>query len=242
LSFKSVIPGRFASLILCSCLLVGSILRRPADAQPDATAAILEGIDASVHARENLLLGYTVTEHYAVFRNHDEQHPAAEMVVKTTYQRDVGKNFSVVSETGPLLLRKMLETILDSERKMTQPANRATAVITPGNYEMTVNEPETVNGRNCMAVAIKPRRVSPYLFNGTIWVDAQDQSIVQLKGISAKSPSLFTGPSEVFRQYTLIDGFSMATHAKAVSNSSLLGQTILKIDYTGYQMQLRAPK
>jgi hypothetical protein len=34
----------------------------------------------------------------------------------------------------------------------------------------------------------------------------------------------------------------MATHAKAVSNSSLLGQTILKIDYTGYQMQLRAPK
>ncbi len=29
----------------------------------------------------------------------------------------MGKNFSVVSETGPLLLRKMLETILDSEEK-----------------------------------------------------------------------------------------------------------------------------
>ncbi len=157
-------------------------------------------------------------------------------------RREVGKNFSIVSETGPLLLRKMLETILDSERKMTQPANRATAVITPGNYEMTVNELETVEGRNCMTVAIKPRRVSPYLFNGTIWVDARDQSIVQLQGVAAKSPSMLTGPSEVFRQYTLIDGFSMATHAKAVSNSSLLGQTIIKIDYTGYQMQLRMAK
>ncbi len=125
---------------------------------------------------------------------------------------------------------------------MTQPANRATAVITPGNYEMTVNEHETVEGRNCMTVAIKPRRVSPYLFNGTIWVDARDQSIVQLQGVAAKSPSMLTGPSEVFRQYTLIDGFSMATHAKAVSNSSLLGQTIIKIDYTGYQMQLRMAK
>jgi hypothetical protein len=242
LSFKSVIHHRLASQFICSCLVIGSSALPAADARQDANATILQGIDASVHTRENNLLGYTVTEHYAVFRNHDEQHPVAEMVVKTTYQRDVGKNFSVVSTTGPLLLRKMLETLLDSERKMTQPANRATAVITPGNYEMTVNEPETVDGRSCVAVAIKPRRVSPYLFNGTIWVDAQNQSIVQLKGISAKSPSMLTGPSEVFRQYTLIDGFSMATHAKAVSNSSLLGQTMIKIDYTGYQMELRPVK
>ena len=240
MSFKSVIPGRLASLILCICLAVDAFTFQPADAQQDPTTAILQGIDASVHSRENDLLGYTVTEHYAVFRNHDEQHPAAEMMVKTTYQRDVGKNFSVLSESGSLLLRKMLETVLDSERKMTQPANRATAVITLGNYEMTVNDPETVDGRNCMAISIKPRRVSPYLFSGTIWVDARDQSIVQLKGVAAKSPSMLTGPSEVFRQYTSIDGFSMATHARAVSSSSLLGQTILKIDYTGYQMQLRA--
>ena len=242
MSFKSVIHRRLASQVLCSCLVIGSCALQAAHAQQDANATILQGIDASVHARESNLLGYTVTEHYAVFRNHDEQHPVAEMVVKTTYQRDVGKNFSVVSATGPLLLRKMFETILDSERKMTQPANRATAVITPGNYEMAVNQPETVDGRNCVAVAIKPRRGSPYLFNGTIWVDAGDQSIVQLKGISAKSPSMLTGPSEVFRQYTLIDGFSMATHARAISNSSLLGQTMIKIDYTGYQMQVRAAK
>jgi|SRR5579859_1588525 len=242
LRFKLVISGRFVLQVLCLSLLPGTGALAPAAAQQDAKAAILQGIDASVHARENNLLGYTVTEHYAVFRNHDEQHPAAEMVVKTSYQRDVGKNFSIVSETGSLLLRKMLTSILDNERKMTQPANRATAVITPGNYEMTVKEPETVDGRNCTAVAIVPRRLSPYLFNGTIWVDAQNQSIVQLKGISAKSPSMFTGPSEIFRQYAVIDGFPMATHAKAVSNSSLLGQTILKIDYIGYQVQLRAAK
>ncbi len=242
MSFKSVIRARSVSRILCSCLLIGSSSLPPADAQPDADTTILQGIDASVHARENYLLGYTVTEHYAVFRNRDEQHPTAEMVVQTTYRRDLGKNFSIVSATGPLLLRKMLETILDRERKMTQPANRATAVITPGNYEMTVKDSETVDGRNCVAVAIKPRRVSPYLFNGTIWVDAQNQSIVQLSGISAKSPSILTGPSEVFRQYTQIDGLPMATHAKAVSNSSLLGQTTIKIDYTGYQMQLQPAK
>ena len=74
-------------------------------------------IDATVHARETNLLGYTVTEHYTVFRNHDEQHPAADMVVKTTYRRDVGKNFSIVSLTGSMLMRKMLEEVLATEKR-----------------------------------------------------------------------------------------------------------------------------
>jgi hypothetical protein len=32
----------------------------------------------------------------------------------------------------------------------------------------------------------------------------------------------------------------MATHAEAVSASALFGQTLVKVDYNGYQMQLLA--
>ncbi len=199
----------------------------------------MQRVDASVHARETNLLGYSVTEHYAVFRNHDEQHPAADMVVKTTYQRDVGKNYTVVSETGSVVLRKVLEAVLDNERKMTRPANRVTAVISPANYEMTVKGTEKIGERNCVVVSIRPRRASEYLINGTVWVDALDGGIVQLQGVTSKSPSMFAGASQVFRQYTTIDGFPMATHAKAVSNSWLVGETTIKIDYTGYELQLR---
>jgi len=209
----------------------------PSYPQQDVDAAVIQGIDASVHERENNLLGYTVTEHYTVFRNHDEKHPAAEMMVKTSYQRDVGKNFSIVSLTGPLVLRKVLEDVLATEKKMTQPANRVTAVIIPANYEMTVKGPTTMDGRNCIALAIKPRRVSPYLFTGTVWVDTQNQAIVRLEGMAAKSPSFLSGPSQVSRHYMMIGGFAMATQAHAVSNSSLFGQTVIDIDYTGYQIQ-----
>jgi hypothetical protein len=205
--------------------------------QDGVNAAVITGIDASVHAREINLLGYTVMEHYTVFRNHDEQHPVADMVVKTTYRHDVGKNFSVVSLSGSLLLRKMLEEVLATEKKMTEPANRTTALITPANYEMTVKGPAVLDGRSCIAVEIKPRRESPYLFGGMIWVEAQGRAIVQLQGVASKSPSVMTGPTQVLRQYTIIDGFAMATHALAVSNSSLLGQTIIKIDYSGYDIQ-----
>jgi len=165
------------------CLLFHS-LAVPSLAQTDpAPAAVIEGIDASVHDRETNLLGYTVTEHYVVFRKHDEKNPAAEMVVKTTYQRDAGKNFSVVSLTGPLLLRKVLEEVLATEKKMTQPSNRTGALIAPANYEMTVNGSAVMDGRKCIAVAIKPRRESPYLFSGTLWVDAENESIVRLEGV-----------------------------------------------------------
>lgn len=221
-----------------ACLLV--LFAFPVSSRPEAnlSASIIQGIAASVKARETHLLGYTVTEHYVVYRNHDERHAAADMVVKTTYQRDAGKSFSVVSLKGSLLMRKMLEEVLATEKKMTQPANRSGVVIDPANYEMLVKGPAMVDSRKCVAVAIKPRKVSPYLFNGTILVDAQNEAIVQLEGVAAKSPSFVSGPSQVFRQYTMIDGFAMATHARAVSNSSLLGQTVVKIDYTGYQLNI----
>ena len=239
MNLRSVIQRSLTRRLICVSVLSalpGVIQTR---AQLVANALILQRIDASVHARENNLLGYTVTEHYAVFRNHDEQHPAAEMMVKTIYQKDVGKNYTILSETGSAILRKVLETVLDHERLMTRPANRVTAIISPANYEMTVKGAEQVDGRNCMAVAIKPRRTSQYLLNGTVWVDAQDGSIVQLQGVTSRSPSIFAGASQVSRQYITIDGFAMATHARAVSNSWLVGETIIKIDYIGYQLQVR---
>lgn len=227
---------------ICASLLIGVLAVVPLSSQPDANAEIIKKIDASVHAREEGLLGYTVNERYTVFRNHDETHPVAGMMVKTTYQKDVGKSFTIISQSGSELMRRVLEVILDNERRLTQPANRGGAVIAPANYEMSVKGSAIIDGRNCVAVALKPRHASEYVMNGTAWVDPQDGSIVRLEGVTARSPSVFSGASQVSRQYTMMDGFPMATHARAVSNSWLVGQTVITIDYTDYVIQLRASK
>lgn len=208
-----------------------------AQVEAGTTDPIAQRIDVSVHRRDDLVSGYTVTEHYALFRGKDEAHQAADMTVRTTYRRETGKTYTILSENGSELMRKVLETILDNEKRMTAPANRATAVITSDNYEMTQVGRGVVNGRECLTVAIKPKRKAPYLFDGTIWVDAQDASIVQLDGTAVKPPSILAGSSHVFRQYSTIDGFPMASHAKAESNSWILGSTTIKIDYTDYQIQ-----
>jgi hypothetical protein len=41
------------------------------------------------------------------------------------------------------------------------------------------------------------------------------------------------------RQYINVNGFAMATHARAVANSFLFGQTVVTIDYSDYHIQLR---
>lgn len=210
-------------------------------AQLPPNDAVVRGIDAAVAAREENVISYTVTEHYSVFRNEDKDHPAAQVIVKTSYQKDHGKSYTIVSQSGSsIILKQLIPRILDSEHEINQPANRAHSLITSANYNMQVQAEDKVTGRNCLVIQIAPRRSSPYLFAGKLWVDVADQSIVQLEGIASKSPSMFAGATQVSRTYDRINGYGMATHATAISSSWLLGRTTVQIDYTGYEITLRS--
>ena len=211
-----------------------------AQQQIDASA-VIRGVDNSVKNRINRLAAYTATEHYAVFRGKDETHPAAEMIVKTTYHRETGKSYEVVSQSGAAIWRKeVLETLLDNEKRMSQPNNVGTALINSSNYEMKLasDAHEQLNGHDCLVLDITPRHPSPYLFKGKLWVDGHDFGIVQLKGTASKSAFFLASAANVLRQYDELSGLPMATHAQAISGSSLLGQTVVKIDYTNYQLDL----
>ncbi len=206
-------------------------------------STVIRGIDTSVKNRIDHLAAYTVTEHYAVFRGKDETHPAAEMVVKTTYRKQSGKSYEIVSQSGASVWRnEVLGTLLDNEKRMSQPGNVETALINSSNYEMTLeaNPREQFNGRDCLVLDITPRHSSQYLFKGKLWVDAHDFAIVQLKGTASKSAFFLASAAQVVRQYDEMSGLPMATHAQAVSGSSLLGQTVVKIDYTNYQLDVAA--
>ena len=98
---------------------------------------------------------------------------------------------------------------------------------------------QLLNGRECLALAIHPKRKATNMIEGTLMVDAKDGSIVQLDGTSSQSPSIFTGAAQVMRHYVNLNGFSMATQARAVSDSFLLGRTTVTIDYRDYMIQLR---
>jgi hypothetical protein len=207
--------------------------------------AVIRGIDAAVKARVDAILTYTDTEHYAVFRGGDEAHPVAEMTVRTTYQRDTGKSYQILSESGSgTLQRLVLHPILDREREINRTGNREGSWITSANYEIKLKPGglQSVEGRPCYVLLITPRQKAPNLIQGTLWVDAKDESIVKLEGVASKSVSVFTGPTQVMRQYIPMNGFAEATHARAVSGSYLFGQTVVTIDYQNYEIKIRATR
>lgn len=219
-------------------LLATHAAARGADPLDQATA--IRRVDAAVLTRVNRIAGYTVTEHYAVYRGKDETHPVAEMTVKTTYRRETGKSYQIVAQTGSSLIRRLgLDPLLEREKEINQPTEVAHSWITSANYDMKLKPgTQSLNGHACLEFAITPKRKAPNLVAGSVWVDAKDFTIARLEGVASKSPSVFAGETHMMRQYAYIDGFSMATHARAESTTFLYGKTVVTIDYTGYQLDL----
>ena len=231
-----------ACALLASHFLLCYASSGMACAQQLDTNQILQKINAAVRARLDGIQGYTDFEQYVVYRNGDETHPAAEMRVKTTYNRDTGKSYQIQSASGSTLIRDLLlNAILHNEKQVNEPGIREGAWITTGNYKMTVKPGGIVpmDGRNCVALTLEPRRRAPYLLYGTLWVDARDGSIVRIEGTGSKSSSIFSGPTTMMRQYVIVNGFAQASHARAEADGSLFGRTVVTIDYSDYQIQPR---
>jgi hypothetical protein len=227
-----------ACVVLCARLGALAGAGPPPVPAPDA-ASVIRQIDAAVEARHQHVLEFTDIEHYAVFRGKDQTHPVAEMTVKDTYRKDVGKTYTVLSQSGSeMVLRLGLKPLLENERIINQPANLPRSWFTSANYEMKPKGAERIDGRDCLAIEVKAKYKASNTIDGEIWVDAHDYSLAQIQGVASKSPSAFAGTTHMMREYAQVNGFSMATHARADSSSMIFGHTVVVIDYTDYHLQL----
>lgn len=227
----------FATVLLLSAMSTSLC----ADQQLDANALVIR-IDAANRTRYDHVLGYTVTEHYTVVRGNDQAHPAAEMTVLTTYQKATGKNYAIRSQSGSaIILRFGLRPLLENEKAINDPATVQNSWFSSTNYDMKLrlDPPQRIGGRDCVALAITPKRKAPNMIEGTLWVDPRDGTIAEVEGIASKRPSSFAGTTHLMRQYINIDGYAMAIHARAESHSILTGRTVVLIDYSDYHFQLR---
>jgi len=232
-----------------ACVAIGVVLSAgtaasTARAQEANGAAVIRMIDAAVQNRYQTVLGFTDTEHYAVFRGSDETHAVAEMTVKTTYRKGVGKDYQILSESGSAIVQRFgLRPLLDNEKTVNLPGNVEQSWFDSANYEMKLKPGgvQRLDGRDCFVLDVAAKRKAPNMIDGTLWVNAKDGSIAKLDGVASKSPSAFAGTTHMMRQYVEIEGFPMATHARAESSSVFFGRTVVVIDYSDYHLQL-APR
>jgi hypothetical protein len=201
--------------------------------------SIIRGVDQAEAHRGNTILGYTVHEHYSLFRNSSTT-PAAEMSIETAYAKGRGKTFSVKSRSGSRVMQSVLDRIIREEEQLSRPGNREHVLMTTANYTMKVVGEETVRGRPCIVIAISARAKKPYLLNGRAWVDARDYYLVRIEGKPTASPSFLAGTPTISREYDRVAGVAMAVRSRAVSSTFLFGRTDIVIDYSAYQLTTAA--
>jgi len=225
--------GLLFRLSLAAALLPLCNHAAPAQAPP---RDLIQRLDNAQLARETQLAGYHVTEHYSVLRNGNPE-PVADAVVDTVYKRGEGKNYTVVSRSGSSFLQKnLIDRVLTEEKNISHGELRKSVLVTSANYTMEFVREERLGNRECFVLNLKPKRKSPYLINGQVWIDTRTYDIVHIEGRPSAMPSIWVGYPMIRRDYQQLDGFSLAREAHSESKSFLLGTTVLKIDYENYHV------
>lgn len=184
--------------------------------------------------RDKLGAGYTGSRHYVLQNQKFDKR--AEMVVSVNCEPDGTKHFEVVSEDGwksanNRVIRKMLE----SETETSRPDIRPNTSLSPNNYRFQMLGSESMEGRPVYVIQVLPKREDKYLFEGRIWVDAQDFAMVRAEGKPAKNPSFWTRSVYFVQQYQKSGTFWFPLSTKSVTEARIFGKTEVSISYFDYQ-------
>ena len=221
--------------IVILCLALGSITRCHAQQAPkiDANEIIARLTDRN-NQRERLQSGYTGTRRYVL--ENQKFNKRAEMLVSVNCDPDGTKHFEVVSEEGwnsanKRVLRKMLE----SESETSQPQARERTSISPENYTFQMIGTDSLGSRPVYIIEVLPKREDKYLFEGHIWVDAEDFALVRAEGKPAKNPSFWTHSVNFVQVYHKSGTFWFPLSTESVTDARIFGKTAVTISYFEYQ-------
>ena len=167
---------------------------------------------------------------------------AAQAVVRVTYEAPDRKSFDKISEKGSGIVRHLVfDRLIKSESETTSGREHHDSAITTVNYTFALAGEEDIGQYHCFVLEATPRRHDKYLFEGRIWVDAQDFAIVQIAGHPAKKPSFWVNSADFVRQYQKIDGFWLPYRDETSVEVRLYGRKTFTIDHRQYSINSSYP-
>jgi len=184
--------------------------------------------------REKLQGGYSGTRRYVL--ENEKLNKRAEMLVSVKCDPDGSKHFEVVSEAGwnPANKRDLLK-MLESESETSQPQMRESTRISPENYSFQMVGTDSLESRLVYMINVLPKRENKYLFEGRIWVDAQDFAVVRVEGKPARNPSFWTHSVNFVQVYYKPGTFWFPLSTESVTDARMFGKTAVTISYFDYQ-------
>jgi hypothetical protein len=205
--------------------------------QPARADASSEQIFAELVRRNELrnaaLRSYTAVRSYAVTDTKGKVH--AQKVVRLDYRAPDTKSFAPISEKGSGVVRRLvLNRLMDSEVDAASGKSHRDSSISAANYSFTLLGEQDLGANHCFVVQATPTRSDKYLFNGKVWIDAQDYAVVQIVGHPAKKLSVWVDKADFVRRYQKIGGFWLPLKDETSVHVRFYGSKILTIDHEQY--------
>lgn len=185
--------------------------------------------------REAQLEHYSVVRTYEV-RNHDGQLSAQE-VVRMDYQAPGKKTFRKASEKGSGAVRHMVfDRLMESEKEAAAGREHHDSALTPANYTFTRIGEEKLGPYHCYVVQVAAKRKDKYLFEGSVWIDAQDFAVVKIAGHPARKLSFWINRADFVRRYQKIGEFWVPYRDETIVHVRLFGEKLFTIDHKEYSI------
>lgn len=178
-------------------------------------------------------------QRYSAVRTYEIRNPegklAAQAVVRVDYQAPDKKTFNKTSEKGSGIVRHLVfDRLIQSESETTSGREHHDSAITTANYTFTLSGEEDAGPYHCFVLEATPRRKEKYLFEGKIWIDAEDFAIVKIAGHPAKKPSFWVNRADFVRQYQRIEGFWLPYHDETSVEVKIYGRRAFTVDHQQY--------
>jgi outer membrane lipoprotein-sorting protein len=210
-------------LISCSVLLTLSL---PAWGQSSGLTLdqILTRMQQAERDSRAQSVAYTVTREYQLSAQ-GAQRPSSQVVAQVNVIPPASKDYSIVKTEGSDRGASIVRKVLDHEAEMAGHSEQHE--ISRRNYEFALLGREAVDGHECYVLQLKPKRQEAELINGKAWVDAQSFELRQIKGATAKNPSMWIRGLTLTINYGQVNGVWVQTATQAVADVRFAGPHVL---------------
>lgn len=231
-------------LLLATLLSLGAPRLRPqvvsdVPATPDPAAEqIIQRLIERNRERARLLAGYRVARQYHLKNELYEKEVVLD--VEVIFSAPTELAFDVRHRQGSgFLARQVFGRMMEGEQESLQPEIKRRSALTPHNYAFRLEGREALNGRPAYRLAIHPQRKDTFLFEGRVWVDAEDFAVVRATGRPAKRPSFWTRKIDFVRIFRKVGPFWLPARTESVTEVLLFGTSWVTIQNEDYRVQLR---
>lgn len=161
------------------------------------------------------------------------------MEVEAIYQAPSSKTFNVVKESGSgLLLNRVLKRLIKSEEEAAHKQDEN--ALTPANYNFSLAGTEVADGRPMYILRVEPKAIRQLLFQGRVWVDAQDFAVAKVEAQPAQNPSFWIKNTQIHHLYAKVGDLWLPLMTQSETKVRLGGVATLTILYANYQVESAA--